>query len=269
MSEAMPRGVSDFSRQNGRWYARWMVSNAGFWAHYFREYHVPVIEAFQVAVEKLSTAFSGMNVEVDARVEADYERISATSGEDKIDLGDVRELANERALACYETMAGVQQGVLNLLAVGLHHLLEQQQLFFLRRELARGEEPSRLKATRLEQQLKRQGIDCRQFRCADRLYELRKAANAIKHGAGSSAKELAGLRPDLFEYTALDGDSAAEVRVSARSSAELVSWLFTPLAGDRLYVSERDLSDWCVAAIEYWEELSTKLDEQQLRQADG
>ena len=91
---------------------------------------------------------------------------------DEVDLGDAAELANERGLAYYETMAGVQQGVLNLLAVGLHHLLEQQQIFFLRRELARGEEASRLKATRLDQQLARQGIDCRQFRCAGRLYEL-------------------------------------------------------------------------------------------------
>ena len=265
-----------------------MVPNAGFWAHYFREYHVPVIESFRVAaVEKLPTAFSGINKEADARAEAEYERICAMSG-DEVDLGDAAELANERGLAYYETMAGVQQGVLNLLAVGLHHLLEQQQIFFLRRELARGEEARRLTATRLDQQLARQGIDCRQFRCAGRLYELRtfddarrqlaphpveQAArarrNAIKHGAGPSAKELAALRPDLFEHTALAGDDPAEERVSGRSSAVLVSWLFTPLAGDKLYVSERDLSDWCAAAIDYWEELSTMLDEQQRRQADG
>ena len=37
--------------------------------------------------------------------------------------------------------------------------------------------------------------------------------------------------------------------------------LYTPLAGDGLYVSERDLSEWCDAAIAFWEELS--VDDQQ------
>ena len=32
--------------------------------------------------------------------------------------------------------------------------------------------------------------------------------------------------------------------------------IYTPLAGDGLYVSERDLSEWCDAAVAFWEELS-------------
>ena len=82
-------------------------------------------------------------------------------------------------------MSGVRQGVLNVLAVGLYHLFEQQQLFFLRRGLL--------------------------------------------------------------------------------SRAEDVPML----AGEDLYVSERDLSEWCDAAIAFWEKLSAILDDHQRRQSVG
>ena len=44
-------------------------------------------------------------------------------------------------------------------------------------------------------------------------------------------------------------------------------FIYAPLAGEDLYVSERDLSEWCDAAIAFWEELSEILDDQQRRQS--
>ena len=165
-------------------------------------------------------------------------------------------------------MSGVRQGVLNLLAVGLHHLFEQQQLFFLRRELARDDEGA-LRVAELERRLARLGIDCRSFRSADKLYELWKAANAIKHGAGPAAKELAALRPDLFENPVLAKYGLRNGVLGSGRAAVLASSLSAPLAGDDLYISERDLADWCAAVVDYWEELSTMLDEQHRRQVAG
>ena len=46
-------------------------------------------------------------------------------------------------------------------------------------------------------------------------------------------------------------------------------FIYTPLAGEDLYVSERDLSEWCDAAIAFWEKLSAILDDHQRRQSVG
>ena len=246
-----------------------MVPNAKFWAHYFREFHVRTIEGFRAgALEKVAAAFSSIAEESDAAAEAEFDRLGCMPADDEIDMGDVAEWATEHGVEYYETMSGVRQGVLNLLAVGLHHLFEQQQLFFLRRELARADKGA-LQPPELERRLAGRGIDCRSFRCAGKLYELKMASNAIKHGTGPSAKKLAALRPDLFEHPALASRGPAQGVSGSGPAAVLASSLFAPLAGDDLYVSEHDLSDWCTAVSEYWEELSTMLDEQHRRQGAG
>ena len=247
-----------------------MVPNAGFWAHHFRRVYVPAIQGFHAgALEKVAPAFGGIAEEADAAVEAEFERLrSMSAGPDvSIDMGDIAEWASDHGIEYYETMSGVRQGVLNLLAVGLHHLFEQQQIFFLRRELAR-EAKGSFQTAELEKRLAACGVDCRSFACAGKLYELRMAANAIKHGAGPSASELAKLRPDLFLNPILSrlgwvkGDDAKSRRAAARASS-----FVAPLAGDDLYVSEHDLSEWCAAVMAYWKELSAILDEQQRRQS--
>ena len=180
---------------------------------------IRMIEGYRAgALEKVATAFSGIAEEADAAAEAEFERLGSMPTDDEIDMGAVAEWSTEYGIQYYETMLGVRQGVLNLLAVGLHHLFEQQQLFFLRRELARDDEGT-LRVAELERRLAERGIDCRSFRCAVKLYELRKAANAIKHGAGPAAKELAALRPDLFKHPALASHATATGGVSGAGPA--------------------------------------------------
>ena len=107
-------------------------------------------------------------------------------------------MAMEHRITVYETMFGVRQGVLNLLAVGLYHLFEQQQLFFLRRGLlsrAEKDVPALLKVDEFEKRLAECGVECRSFSCDGKLRELRTAANAIKHAKGKAGDELAKLRP--------------------------------------------------------------------------
>ncbi|MCY3820708.1 MAG: hypothetical protein OXH52_15335 [Gammaproteobacteria bacterium] len=247
-----------------------MVPNAKYWAHYFREFHVRVIEGFRAgALEKVATAFGGIAEEAERAAEAEFERLGSMPADDWVDMGDVAEWAQDHGILYYETMSGVRQGVLNLLAVGLHHLFEQQQLIFLRRELARDEKRA-LSVGELERRLARLGVDCRSFRSAGKLYELRKAANAIKHGAGPAAKELAALRPDLFEDPVLANHGLAKRGVAGSDRvAMLAASLSEPLAGEDLYVSERDLAEWCTAVVDYWKELSTILDDQHRRQVTG
>ena len=80
-------------------------------------------------------AFEGIAEDAERATKAEYERLGAMPYGDQIDMSDVAEMANDHGIAYYETMSGVRQGVLNVLAVGLYHLFEQQQLFFLRRGL--------------------------------------------------------------------------------------------------------------------------------------
>ena len=112
-------------------YHKPMVPNAGFWAQYFRQYHVQAVEGFRAgALEKVVAAFNSIAEEADAAAEAEFERLGSMPADDGIDMGDVAEWATEHGIEYYETMSGVRQGVLNLRAVGLHHLFEQQQLSF-------------------------------------------------------------------------------------------------------------------------------------------
>ena len=258
-----------------------MVPNAKFWTDYFRQ-AIRELQGFRAgALEKVVPAFEGIAEDAARAAEEEYERLGSLIAEDAaraaeeyerlglsaipdalIDMSDVADMAKDHGITVYETMSGVRQGVLNVLAVGLYHLFEQQQLFFLRRELLSREEdvPALFKVAELEKRLDECGVECRSFSCAGKLHELRTAANAIKHGTGPAGDELARLRPDLFgniDLLQLEGDNAKS------SHAAMSPDFITPLAGDDLYVSERDLSEWCDAAIAFWEELS--VDDQQRR----
>ena len=230
-------------------------------APYLRQNRVRTIEGFRAAaVEKVAVVFNSIAQEADAAAKAEFERLGSMSVHDETYIA---ECATERGINYYETMSGVRQGVLNLLAVGLHHLLEQQQLSCLRWELGGGPGDERaLQPADFEQRLADLRIDCRSFGCAAKLYELRTAANAIKHGAGHSARTLATLRPDLFRDPALATcEPAAGSASGSGSGRALRSSPLQPLAGSDIYVTERDLSDWCGAMIAYWQELSKTLDE--------
>ena len=234
-----------------------MIPNARFWTDYFRQ-AIRELKGFHAgALEKVVPAFDGIAEDAERATEEEYERLgSMRAYDDQIDMSDVADMAMDHGRTVYETMSGVRQGVLNVLAVGLYHLFEQQQLFFLRRGLLSRAEDVRasVKVTEFEKRLAEYGVECRSFSCAGKLHELRTAANAIKHGTGRAGDELANLRPDLFgspDLLLLEGDDA-----ESSHAAVCPNLIYTPLAGDGLYVSERDLSEWCDAAVAFWEELS-------------
>ena len=241
-----------------------MVPNAGFWENCFRETYVRAIEAFQTAaLKRVASAFSGIAEEADDVAEAEFERLGSSIPVDPDnlpDMGDLADSASELGVEYHDAMSRVRQGVVNLLAVGLHHLFEQQQLSFLGRELARGESGP-FQPAEIEKRLRARGVDPRSFECEAKVRELRLAANAIKHGGGRSARELARLRHDLFEDPVLKSLSPATgTAANSQRAVALASSSLTPLAGNGIYTSERDLSEWCAAAISYWKELAAILD---------
>ena len=243
-----------------------MCTSATDWAQHFRTVDVQAIEVYRTgALERILPVFARIAEEADAAANAEFKRLGAMPADPDglVDIGDLAEQAEGHGQALYDTMRRLGQGVLNLLAVGLHHLFEQQQAFFFQQALAT-KENEQFQRTKLEERLAEQGIDAKSFGCAAKVRELRIAANAIKHGAGPAATQLAGLRPDLFQdpiLAKLGWPTTNEERAQERA-AELVA----PLAGNDLYVTENDLTGWCEAAKEYWLQLATSLEALQQQQ---
>ena len=227
------------------------------------------IESYRAgALERVMPAFTRIAEEADAAAAAEFERLGAMPADldGWTDMADLAESATEHGVAFYETLRGLRQGVLNLLAVGLHHLFEQQQLFFFQRALTTKEE----KISTLEAGLADAcGIDIKTFSCAATVHELRITANAIKHGKGSSADKLARLRPDLFENPILAQHLASLglATMDADAASQWAGALVAPLAGHGLYVTEKDVTQWCDAAMAYWLELAAILEAVGLRDA--
>lgn len=233
-----------------------MFPNPGPWAWHFRNVFVPAVEAFQRGVfEKVIPAFANIADEADAFANAEFERLGAMSATDHFfDMRDVAEWANEAGINYSQTMTDVRQGMLNVLAIGLHHLLEQQQRYFLSREaLPRGQKPSSW-----DERLRAYGIEVREFPCASRMRELRAAANALKHASAEANQDLVSMRPDLFvsPHLARLGTSPEHRLLSAQALSRGATM---PMSGEHVYVQENDLADWCAAVVDYWQTLSKTL----------
>lgn len=236
-----------------------MVPNAGFWARHFRCVNVRTIAGFRQAIyNKVLPGFESISAEAEAVAADEFERLGQMAAFDDLDVSDVAEGANQAGVAFYEMMSDGRQALLNILSVSLHHLLEQQLLLFHRRNLLRPTEKSENSLFTRPEALKRLaacGIDCTRFKSWPKREELRLVANTVKHAEGSSSRELYALRPDLF-VSPFDRRMKLDRRV-ARLSPRPV---FTPLAGEDIYVTSEDLALYFDAASAFWNELADVLE---------
>ena len=138
---------------------------------------------------------------------------------------------DDRGLDNFVAAVNLRQGMLNLMAVYLWHLFEQQR------------ERLGVHATKI-------GVGCpASIEKDDAVQSLRLTAHTIKHGDGASAEKLRAKRPDLFvtpHWTRSDG--TPESPFAPRRPRPLL-----PLAGEGIYVSSTDLSNWIEALVVYWE----------------
>lgn len=245
-------------RHNLARYNAHMVPNAGSWAMYFRSAYIPVIGAFRsTATQSITASLSGIEDDFDTFANDEFDRLSSTPSDGSEDLGDIAEKALDNAIIYYQTLHGLRQGILNLLAAGLHHLFEQQQQAFVS-----GQAPHQRNA-RFTAFLRDHGVNCETFSCTDSIRELRLVANVAKHGAGRSAKELAALRPDLFQHQEVEVSQSTRERSTSEQAISAATTAMSPISGDDLYVSADDLTVWCDSVKVFWEELSTHLERQQ------
>lgn len=238
-----------------------MFMDTAWLAHNIPRLYVPPVEAYRAtALKKIPPMFDDLEQEAESVAEAEFERLCAQPADPdwQGDLGDLAERAEEHGNEYGETMFAIHQSVLNLLAVGLQHLFEQQQKGLYRQTYA-GRTCGQFTWEALNDSLLLSGVNRTNLPGADQLKELRLAANTIKHGSGRSAEELAALRPGLFDFDpggTTGTDLGQQKRIATTKASDL---LFAPLGGGDLYVAKADLADWCDGVLQFWRGISAIL----------
>lgn len=219
-----------------------------FWAGAVKTLYVPTVRLFAAVLpERLLPPFKDLSAEADRLAEAEFKRLGSLPGFFEDDGSGIAEHAHDNALTWYLTMKGVRQGVLNLHAVGLRHLFEQQlfdMCFYVglsnRRRADYGKDI---------QSFRENGIIAEHFACWKDLEELRFLANAVKHAEGAGVDSLREMRPALLVDPAMKDFEDLGKSLTVRQ----------PLAGDDLYVQEADIARYAVAIEGFWAEVSDKL----------
>jgi hypothetical protein len=199
--------------------------------------------------ERLLPPFNNLNEEADKFADEEFRRLCALPAYYETDGGELAELAHDNAVSWYSSMATVRQSVINLYAVGLRHLFEQQ-LFDLVHHvpLACRERADYGKDCVA---LRENGIDIERFSSWPALEELRLVCNAVKHAEGSATFQLKELRPDIFAHEAMAG-----LPLLDRPGP-----VFQPLAGEDIFLREADIEKYASAIESFWNEISQHLEQ--------
>ncbi len=150
-------------------------------------------------------------------------------------------------------LCNMKQSLLNMHAMTVYHLFEQQILEFHRREVLdfRKQHNNKLfNQNSFKQALSSKGIDITSFLSWATINELRLLANVVKHAEGSSSDELQLINPSLFGVEPIEKD------ILANDNSYRV---FKPLSGDDIYVKEADIERYCTALKLFWSELTNAL----------
>jgi hypothetical protein len=222
-----------------------MGIGGAFWADHFADVAIPQVQVLASTLrDRILPAFANIEQEAQDHAEEVYRELgNQPAFNDSVDMADLAEAANERGLARYEALTGVRQAIINALTVALHHMLEQELLFFLRRHvLHRSEEPdlSLAKLAILWARLRARGLEVEALDGWSKLRELGLVANTVKHADGRSADDLKRLRPDLFV--------PPELRTTRFARSATGRRVYRPASGNDLYVSQADFEEYTAAA---------------------
>ena len=229
------------------------MRNAQFWASYIRATYLDQLSTFRdVALNRVLPSLSDIDID---KVFTEAGEHLSSSPDSECDPGVVADRALDEAIDRYVMRMWVRQGITNLLAVGLHHLLEQQQLHLLRKELLNSSDEDKHDLLNVKEFYTRStehGVCPGDLADWAKLEELASLANAVKHAEGRSAAKLRRVRPELFQPP-MRRDGLGAGLSSPNSS------IFQPLFGEGLFVKETDLALYCQAAEGFWQEYAKRL----------
>ncbi len=231
-----------------------------FWGPWFRFDNIPEIERVREALlMQMLPALPDAAREAEAHQQAVWDAAMSQASDGSGDPGDLAEWAQEKGIERFRHLAGVRQAAINMAAVMLWHLLEQQILSFHHGQVLTVDEKDEAlndpnvyrklyTLTAFQDRLEEGGFGLDRISVWAKVDELRLLANTVKHGAGVSAKQLHCLRPDLFSPPGI-GDITGGFPPGALK-------VMRPAAGEDLFATEQDLVDYFDAAVAFWGEFS-------------
>ena len=236
-----------------------MIRNNPYWANYIREVFTPEVTAFaDCFVSKILPAFENLDDEAEKMGQEEFTRLGAIANADAFDMGDIAEMAQDRAISHYLLMKGMLQGIINLFAVGLYHMFEQQLFMFYRKEILTKEQEDNFdrfyKIEKVEKGLRESGIDITYISSWLKIKELGLVAHTVKHADGPSTQSLKSHRPDLF----INPNPVSKGFLTDQFI--ISSQVFQPLTGKDLFVTISDLSSYVAGIKQFWFELADALE---------
>lgn len=248
------------------------TTQAYSWRAQFSSVFVPQIEFYSdIWRQRLLAAITPEVLEKEAQDV--YERefgLRSSNADPRLDEADIADQAHEIAEAYFEPLASVRQGLLNVCAVSLYHLLEQQALIFFREGLASTCEIG----GSLDHVKIKLANDCRvrisELPSWPQIELLRDLSNCVKHAEailpgsetiqnrewrvpgekprkrplGEACKRLRSKRPDWFTPI---GPPVGRPHV------------LQPLYGQGIYLDETTLWEFATATKSFWNELGDAL----------
>ncbi len=144
----------------------------------------------------------------------------------------------------------LRQGIVNLFAVGLYHLFEQQIAFIYKLNVAPLKRD--VKVHKFVEAAKSWDIDVTSFASWREIEELGNVANCAKHGEGRACDKLRDSRPDLL------GDAAS---IDHGTLGLHTLGVTQPLFGEHLRATEEDLARYGDGIKKFWKEFESVLGE--------
>lgn len=224
-----------------------------FWSDHFNRVFVPQINAFSDAItNRLLPTFVDIEREADDFTRKEYERLSNLPSNGNNDMAVIAEEAQEAGVAYYQVMENTRQCLINLVIVGIYHMLEQQLLFFHRRQVlkpAEEDDISKIEFSEFKKRLATEGrVDIESLKSWPKINELKLVADSVKHAEGRSSEELKKLRPDLFASPCL--------RPYGSLKSPFAPKVYLPLSGQDIYLTVDDLMAYQSAVVSFLKEFA-------------
>jgi hypothetical protein len=157
------------------------VYNIHFWDRIFNQNYIPQYEILQSTLkERLLPTFANIEKEAEEKTESEWERFGHENFPDHIDSSDIAEWAQDAGIDHYMNMRSMKQALVNMFAMTLYHVFEQQLMEFHRREIlcfTKANDKKYFNQTCLISHLKESDVDIESFDSWKTINELRNLAN--------------------------------------------------------------------------------------------
>jgi len=222
---------------------------------YIDSYYIPYVQSFAQALpERILLNFGELSDEAETICEKEWQKLNSSSYDEETRS----ELAMDKSVSWLNNMQSVKQSLINLHAVGLSHIFEQQ-LYDIRitsqfdssnkKDNRSAEENKKLRHANFKVDkdilFEHGKIDITSLSGWETITELRDVCNVIKHAEGRSGDKLKESHPDLFEDPAL----SQFPKISFGSKKVIVR---QPLSGDSIFLKEDDIQKYAIAIEKFW-----------------